>query len=76
MSEELIPVGDGAEHLADMDEIKLIAGICPRQRHVVDLEDAIGRDKSRLDWGEVDSGDSGTGVLIGHVSEEKKKKKH
>lgn len=66
--EKLVPVGNAAEHLTDMDKVKLIGSVGPGQGHIINLEDAIRRDEGGLDGREVNSGYFGAGVLIGHIS--------
>ena len=68
LPEEVVPVGDATEQLADMDEVELVAGVGPGEGDVVDLEDAVRRNKSGLDGREVDTGNFSARILVGHVA--------
>lgn len=69
VAEELVPVGDAAEELADVDKVELVFRVCPGQGDVVDFESAVWGDEGGLDGGEVDAGDAGAGELVGGVSD-------
>lgn len=68
VAEELVPVGDAAEELADVDKVELVFGVGPGESDVVDFEGAVWGDEGGLDGGEVNAGDAGAGELVGGVS--------
>lgn len=55
-----------------MDKVELVGRVGPGQGHIIDLENAIRRDEGGLNRGEVDSGDLGAGIFIGHISASEK----
>ena len=66
--EQLGPVLDGPEEVADVDEIERVLGPSPGQRGIVNLESQIGRDPRRLHRGEVGADDFGASVLVGKIT--------
>lgn len=68
LAEELVPVGDAAKHLANMDKVELIGGVGPGQSQIVNFKDAVWGNKGGLDGGEVDTGDFGAGIFVGHIT--------
>ncbi len=69
VAEELVPVGDTAEELADVNKVELVFLVCPGEGDVVDFEGAVWGGEGGLDRGEVDAGDAGAGELVGGVSD-------
>ena len=67
--EKVIPVRNTAKKFAGMNEVEVVFRISPWKVEIVNLKGAIGRDKVRLDWGEVVSSDNGRWILVGHISE-------
>lgn len=66
--EEAVPVLDGAEEVADVDEVEGVVLPGPRQRGIVDLESDVGRDPFGLAGREVGADNIGGGELVGKVT--------
>lgn len=65
LREEAVPVADGAEELAHVDEVEMVVGEGPHHVDVFDLEVAVGRDEGRLDGGEVCADYMRGGIEVG-----------
>jgi hypothetical protein len=65
---ELYPVGNCAEHVSYVDEIKMVLRIGPGLVDVVDLETTIGWDEAGLDGRKINSNDFAGGILVGKVT--------
>lgn len=66
--EEAVPILDGAEEVADVDEVEVVVLPGPRQGGVVDLEPDVGRDPFGLAGREVGADNIGGGELVGKVT--------
>lgn len=66
--EEAVPILDGTEEVADVDEVEVVVLPGPRQGGVVDLEPDVGRDPLGLAGREIGADDVGGGELVGKVT--------